>query len=305
MNVEILIPTFNAEKYIYKLILSLKSQKLNLENIIIIDSNSKDNTIKICNELSQKYNIKVISIENKPFDHGGTRNLGARNSNADILVFMTQDAIPANNHFLEELIKPFSDPNVSAVYGRQVARKNATPIEKFTRRFNYPNKDKIKTKSDINKLGIKTFFCTNVCSAFRAEDFWKYGGFPEKTILNEDMIMASKLILGGKKIVYASKAKVIHSHNYTYRQQFTRNFDIGVSLKQNKEILRYAKAESEGLKFIKQGIKYLIKIKKPYLILDLILESCFKLLGYKLGMIYDKLPMWLVKKFSMQKFYWD
>ncbi len=306
--VSIIIPTLNAEKYIYTLIKNLNSNVIikHCFDIIIIDSNSRDKTQQICKEIINSYsNVSFYTIGNEKFDHGGTRNLAARNSNSDILVFMTQDAIPANKYFLEELIKPFSDPNVSAVYGRQIARKNATPIEKFTRQFNYPNKDKIKTKYDIKKLGIKTFFCTNVCSAFRAEDFWEYSGFPEKTILNEDMIMASKLILGGKKVVYASKAKVIHSHNYTYWQQFTRNFDIGVSLKQNKAILKYAKPEFEGLIFVKKAIKYLFKIKKPYLILDLILESGFKFLGYKFGIIYDKLPICLVKKFSMYKSYWN
>jgi len=229
-SIDIIIPTYKPDHTFENLITKLSKQSIKINNIWVINTDKKffDE-----NKYSKFKNLYIQHIDKKDFDHGGTRNLAAKNSNADILVFMTQDAVPANVNFLEELIKPFSDPLVSAAYGRQVPRKEAKPIEFFTRQFNYPNTDIIKSKNDIERLGIKTFFCTNVCSAFRTEDFWKYGGFPEKTILNEDMIMASKIILDGKKVVYASKAEVIHSHSYTYWQQFTRNFDIAVSLRQN------------------------------------------------------------------------
>ncbi len=218
---------------------------------------------------------------------------------------MTQDAVPQNEYFIENILKPFEDPAVAAVCGRQIARPDATPLEKFTRDFNYPPIDSVKAKGDIEKFGIKTFFLTNVCSAFRRSEFMDMGGFPEKTILNEDMIAASRLILKGKKIAYASKAIVIHSHDYIFRQQFTRYFDIGVSLAQNEEILKYTGAETEGNKFVKEAIKYLKQNKRYRWIVNLGFESIFKLMGYKLGLSYKKLPIWIVRSFSMHKFYWD
>lgn len=302
MRISIIIPTRNAERYMDKLISKLLVQSIKPCEIIVIDTNSKDKTRQIC----EKYElVKFIHINDGEFDHGGTRNMAAKRASGDILVFMTQDAEPENEFFLEEITKKLGKDNIVASYGRQMAREDATVLEKFARDFNYNNIELIKSKDDIEKLGIKAFFMTNVCSAFITKEFWEIGAFPEKTILNEDMIISSKFILSGKKIHYAANARVIHSHDYTYIQQFKRNFDIAVSLVDYDEILKYAKSESEGVKYVKEAIKHLIKIKKIYLIPHLIIDSGFRFIGYKAGMNYKRIPMKLVKKMSMHSFYFN
>ena len=154
-------------------------------------------------------------------------------------------------------------------------------------------------------LGVKAFFLSNVCSAFIAEEFWKVGGFPEQTIMNEDMIIASKLLFNNKKVCYSSKARVIHSHSYTYMQQFKRNFDVGVVFVDSSHYFNGVKSESEGIKYVKESAKYLIKNGKWYLIPHLIIDSGFRFLGYKAGKSYKKIPMKLVKKMSMHSFYFN
>lgn len=302
MDISVIIPTRNAEKYINNLIINLKNQTIEPKEIIVIDTNSKDKTKEIC---KQHEDIKFIHINDGEFDHGGTRNIAARKASGDILIFMTQDAIPNNNRFIEELIKPLGKNNIVASYGRQLPSESSSELEKFARKFNYTNEDVIKSKDDIDKRGVKTFFFSNVCSAFIKEEFYKVGGFPEKTIMNEDMIIASKFIFNNKKTCYASKAEVIHSHNYTYIQQFKRNFDVGVVFADSGDYFAGVKSESEGIKFVKEAIRYLIKRKKVYLIPHLIIESGFKFIGYKLGSNYKKLPMKYVKKMSMHSFYFD
>ena len=302
MKISIIIPTLNAESYIQRLIEKLEYQSIKPSEILIIDSSSEDKTEEIC----KLYDIvKFIKINKDEFDHGGTRNKAAAEAKGDILVFMTQDAEPEDERYIENLIKKIGKDDIVASYGRQIAREEATILEKFAREFNYPDFDLLKSSSDIKKLGIKTFFMTNVCSAFITDEFWKINGFPSNTILNEDMIISSKIILGGKKVHYSSKARVIHSHNYKYRQQFKRNFDIGVSLIDNAEITNYAKSESAGVKYVKEASKYLIKSKKIYLIPHLIIDSGFRFIGYKVGMNYKKIPIKLVKKMSMHSFYFD
>ena len=148
-------------------------------------------------------------------------------------------------------------------------------------------------------------FSTFLLGGNHEEEFYKVGGFPEKTIMNEDVIIASKFIFNNKKTCYASKAEVIHSHNYTYIQQFKRNFDVGVVFADSGHYFAGVKSESEGIKFVKEAIRYLIKRKKVYLIPHLIIESGFKFIGYKLGSNYKKLPMKYVKKMSMHSFYFD
>ena len=81
----------------------------------------------------------------------------------------------------------------------------------------------VKTKEDLDRLGIKTFFCSNVCSLAK-EKYLELGGFVKHTIFNEDMILAGTMIKQGGKIAYCAKAKVIHSHNYSAFQQFHPEF---------------------------------------------------------------------------------
>lgn len=301
-SISIIIPTRNAEGYIKKLIDKLSIQTVKPLEIIIIDTASKDRTKNICESYDL---VKFIQINDGEFDHGGTRNRAAREASGDILIFMTQDALPENELFIEELIKPLGENNIVASYGRQVAREEAGPLEVFARNFNYPDKDIIKTKEDIDKLGVKTFFLSNVCSAFIKDEFWKVNGFPEKTIMNEDMIISSKLIFSDKRVFYASKATVIHSHQYTYMQQFKRNFDVGVVFVDSSEYFNGVKSESEGMRYVKQSAKYLIKKGKAYLIPHLIIDSGFRFIGYKAGKSYKKIPMKLVKKMSMHSFYFN
>lgn len=300
--INLIIPTCNPPESFTETLDKIYSQTIKDITITIIDSDSQNLDISAI----KKYKgLKFISIKKSRFNHGGTRNLGACTARyADFFVFMTQDAVPKNSTFINELIAPFSDPYVAAVYGKQTANENAKDLERFARLFNYPEESFTKTKSDIEILGIKAFFLTNVCSAYRSTDFFEFGGFPEKTICNEDMILASRFILGNRKIVYNPKAEVYHSHNYSYNEQFRRNFDIGVSLRENDEILRYARSEKEGVKYVKNAIKYCFYINKPYLIISLFFESVLKLFGYNLGINHKKLPKTLCKYLSLNRGYW-
>jgi rhamnosyltransferase len=112
MSVSIIIPTLNAEKTLDSLLLALRSQHSIFE-IIIIDSSSTDNTLMT----AKKYGAKIISIPRNSFNHGRTRNLAAIASKGDILVFMTQDAIPQNNYLIKNLISPLNNPEIAASSG--------------------------------------------------------------------------------------------------------------------------------------------------------------------------------------------
>lgn len=302
MDISVIIPTRNAEKYMKTLLEKLETQNKKIKEVIVIDTASKDKTKEIC----ENYDfVKFIQIQDGEFDHGGTRNRAAKEAMGDILVFMTQDAYPEDNTFIDELTKHLSVNDIVAAYGRQKPRKDAKDLEVFARSFNYGDNDIIKSKEDIERLGVKTFFLSNVCSAFIKDDFWNVGGFPEKTIMNEDMIISSKLIFSGKKVLYASKASVIHSHQYTYVQQFKRNFDVGVVFTDSSDYFHNVKSESEGIKYVKQAAQYLVKNKKIYMIPHLIMDSGFRFIGYKMGKNYKKMPLSLVKKMSMHSFYFN
>lgn len=297
--ISVIIPTLNAGKHIQKLLTLLKGQSIPSE-IIVIDSSSSDNTVKI----AESYGVKTITIKREDFDHGGTRNMAVSHARGDIVVFLTQDAFPENKHCIENLTDPLTNLEIAGAYGRQIPKIDSIPSERFTRLFNYPSTPIVKGKDDISKLGIKTFFFSNVCSAIRKREFEELGGFPEKAIMNEDMVFAAKLILKGYKIAYVPEAKVIHSHNYTWKQQFKRYFDIGVSLKDNSWMLEYVGAEKEGVKFLKEEIRYLFKNREYRWIPYVIGEAISKYSGYKLGLSYNMIPNPLRKRLSMHSNCW-
>jgi len=250
------IPTYNAGNLWNKWIKAYESQSVTADQVIVIDSSSSDDTVKLAKDAM----FSVFSIPQSEFNHGGTRNQAVRFAEnfADILVFMTQDAILASPDSLEKLLVPFSDPEVAAVCGRQLPHHNATPLAAHTRYFNYPSESRVRTMADISALGIKTAFMSNSFAAYRLSVFDKLGGFPDNTILAEDMYLTAKMILSGYKVAYCAEAKVFHSHNYTLKQEFQRYFDTGVFQQEQKWIQqKFGRAASEGKRFVLSELKFL------------------------------------------------
>jgi len=301
VSISVIIPTLNAEKHIPHLINNLWHQQQIPSEILIIDSSSEDNTRAIAEGLK----ARVIKINRDAFDHGGTRNFAIKRASGEIIIFLTQDAIPLDRFFIGNLIAPLRDASVPLSYGRQIPRDNADPIEIFTRTFNYPEQSAIKDISQISVFGIKTFFCSNVCSAIRRKEFEEIGGFPENIIMNEDMVLAAKLILKGYKVAYQSSAKVFHSHNYSLKEQFQRYFDIGVSINRNRWILNNIRAEGEGIKLLKAQTRYLVKQQKWFHVFYSLVQAAVKFSGYRLGLAEISIPKRLKKSFSMHKYFWE
>ena len=302
MKIDVIIPTYKPGKEFEKLIGRLQKQEYPIHKIIIINTR----TDIFPDELDRSnYEIEITHIEPDQFDHGGTRNMGAGMSDADIVVYMTQDAIPVDEKLIGTFAKIFEEnPDIGIAYGRQLPREECNIIERYTRRFNYPEKSLIKTKEDLPKLGIKTFFCSDVCAAYRRNYLLSAGGFEDPTIFNEDMIFAGKRIYAGDKVAYVAEAKVIHSHNYTGRQQFHRNFDLAVSQAQHPEVFEGVPSEGEGIRMVKATAKYLVRNGYPWKVFMLVYQSGCKYIGYFLGKRYEKLPMWLILKCTSSRKYW-
>lgn len=279
MQISIIIPTLNAGRHIEKLLYALWKQDRKPSEIIIIDSSSEDNTVSLAKGLA----AKTIIIPRHEFDHGRTRNKAAMEAKGDILIFMTQDALPFDDTLITKLTETLKLPKVAAAYARHIPRPEATLLETFTRKFNYPDKKLIKGKEDIEKYGIKTFFFSNVCSAIKKEAFMDAGRFKEGIRLNEDMLLSARLILNGHQVAYAAEARVLHSHNYSLRQQLSRYYSIGSSLRNNAWILRYVTAEGEGMRFIKGQLRFVLEQHRYSLIPYIMLESLAKYAGYRIG----------------------
>lgn len=301
MEVDVLIPVYRPDGKLTELLKRLKMQNYPIHRVILMNTEEKHFPTELTGIWDR---VEVYHLAKEEFDHGGTRDRGVRMSTADLVLCMTQDAMPADETLIEELVKPFDDPEVWAAYARQLPNEDCREVEKYTRSFNYPEQSMVKTKEDLERLGIKTFFCSNVCAAWRREKYLELGGFVKHTIFNEDMILAGTMIKQGGKIAYCAKAKVIHSHNYSAFQQFHRNFDLAVSQTMYPEVFGGIRSESEGIKLVKKSLSYCIKIGKPWLMIQVVTQSAGKLLGYKMGQRYRSLPMWLILRCTMSPSFW-
>lgn len=302
ITIDAVIPVYKPGEEFDKLLERLQKQKRKLEHIFLM--HTEDGTDLSWAE--EKYeNVKVLSVKKEEFDHGATRDKGIRNSNADVVLCMTQDAIPVNSYLTMNLVQALlMDDEVVVAYGRQVPKNDCEILERYTRKFNYPEESRIKSAEDLKELGIKTYFCSNVCAAYRREKYEEMGGFEKNTIFNEDMIFAAKVIENGFKIAYEANALVIHSHNYSNIQQLKRNFDLAVSQTQHPEIFERVKSESEGIRMVMETAKYLIKKGHLFLIISLVLKSGCKYLGYQLGKHYRILPESFIIRVTMNPGYW-
>lgn len=300
MKITIIIPTFNGGDLWRRAARNVADKKNSSTNVIVIDSQSKDKSASIAEEMS----FSVVRIPSSEFNHGGTRNLGVEYSDAEIVIFLTQDAVPCDD-FIEQIASTFNDEKVAISFGRQLPHLDANPLAEHARYFNYKDKSYTASLEQKDSLGIKTVFTSNSFSAYRKSVFMKVGGFPSNTILSEDMYLAAKVVKAGYKIRYCAEAQVHHSHNYTPIEEFKRYFDIGVFHCDEPWIREsFGGAGGEGKKFIISELKYLVK-NAPLWIPRACISNLAKIIGYKLGQNYKRLPLQWRKKLSMHKRYWD
>lgn len=305
-KVDVIIPAYKPDHKFLTLIERLERQSVPVNRIIVMNTEQKyfDRLLYGTSFQKNYQNVVVKHISKREYDHGKTRNRGVQLSDADYFIMMTDDAVPADEYMVEELLEQLHGEHVAAAYARQLAGEGSSEIEKYTRNFNYPGESSVKTRDDLETLGIKTFFCSNVCAAYNRQIFDALGGFIKHTIFNEDMIYAAKAVEAGYGIAYAAKARVYHSHNYGCKEQFHRNFDLGVSQAQHPEVFAAYPSESEGIRLVRQTAEHLRKKGLRRQIPYLILQSGFKYIGYFLGRHYHVLPKKAVVAMSSNKEYW-
>lgn len=300
MRTALIIPTRNAAAWATPLIAAISGQTLRPDCWLVVDSGSTDNTCALFREAG----AQVIGIDPAQFNHGGTREWARSQVNADVLIYLTQDAIPERSCFAE-LIQSFQDPQIGIAYARQLPRPNAGVFEAHARHFNYPEQARTKTLADAPLLGIKTCFSSDSCAAYRSSALDAVGGFPQSVIGSEDAYVAGKMLLKGLHVRYAAQARVEHSHAYRFMEEFRRYFDIGVFYGREQWISsNFGNAGGEGRRFVLSEIKALRNAGELYLLPSLVLRNGLKSLGYYLGRREARLPLALKRRISMFAGYW-
>lgn len=279
MKISVIIPVLNAEKDLPGLLKALSEQTLQADEIIVTDSESSDRT----RQIAEAEGVRVIPVLRKEFDHGGTRDMALRASSGDIVVFLTQDAVPAESSFLEKLIRPLSEEGVAVVTGRQLPKKSATRVERLVRIFNYPAESHIRSEADVEKMGIKAFFCSDVCAAYNREIYLELGGFEYPLKTNEDMFFAAKTLRNGYKVAYAADAQVFHSHNLTLKEQYQRNRIQGYEIERHRDLLGNVSQVPEGWKLVRYMSAQLLKEGRLVSFAHFGLDCCARFMGSRIG----------------------
>ena len=280
MDISIIIPTLNAEHEIEALLIALDRQSIQPNEILVVDSASEDKTI----ELVQKYKrVRLLEIDRQDFNHGTTRDMALNESSGDFVCFLTQDAVPVSDDYLKRLVAPMvEDSNIALVSGRQLPKANARRFEQLVRCFNYPDSPSVRSKGDLEKLGIKTFFASDACSAYRRTAYLECGGF-DHVNTNEDMLMAAKFIASGMKVAYEPRAEVYHSHNLTPSQQFARNRAVGFFLETHADDLMQASEIGEGGRLVRSVSSQLLREGNLVEFIAFAVDCCARLLGNRAG----------------------
>lgn len=277
MKVEIICPLYNAESYIENLHNSILKQKNVDFSVRYLLTESTDKTESILKSKKLIYD----KVEKKDFSHSLTRELAARNSDADIIVFISQDVEPSDENWLYYLVKDIIDGSVSATYSRQITKFNN--LEKYTREKNYPKESKIVSKDDIKDLGLKTFFFSDAASAIKKEVFEQLNYYDNKRLpINEDMYIAHKLITNGYKIKYCSDSIIYHSHNFKLKELYNRYKLTGQFFKENSYLDDYGTTDS-GIKLATYVFKRIMQEGRIVLLFRYPFDMGARFIGMKAG----------------------
>jgi rhamnosyltransferase len=270
--------------------------------IIVIDSGSSDGSVEFLKQIS-KVNSRLLlyEIPSGEFHHARTRNLGISLSKSNIVVFLNGDAIPCDEHWLNNIVSPVikGEPvGIAASYGKQVPRDDADISNYCRMTFNYHNNFMIKDKnSKLSKAELYFFSTVNCCINTK---MISAPVFDEKYPVYEDVSLSYKIINSELRIVYCPDAAVIHSHNFSYYDILRRYFDagstwqrIGIFLQKDQSI------NSDRKRFVEHSFNIL---KKRSIIEKLKFSGflIFAGLGFKLGLNYHYLPKSICRKYLSQ-----
>lgn len=303
MKVDAVIPAYKPGHDLRELVEKLLDQTVRLGRIIIINTDREFFDEK---EYLIAPAVEVVHITRHEFDHAGTRDMGLRMSDADYVLFMTMDAIPKDNYLVEKLLSGFRRAdNIAVSYARQLPKKDCNRIEQITREFNYPEQSRVQTSDDIKELGIKAYFCSDVCAMYDTSIYRSLGGFKAPAIFNEDMVYAAGALDAGYAVSYCADALVYHSHNYTGRQYYRRNFDLGVSQADHPEIFERFNVKGTGMQLVRKSLAQICRRGTPADIIRLVYYSGMKYLGFRKGKNYHKLSLKSCLKHTSDKEYWN
>ena len=297
-SIGVVIVTHEARQHLTRCLPPLFRSRLR-PRVLVVNSSSGDGTV----ELARTLGAETLVVPRHTFNHGLTRELARRRLGTGIVVMLTPDAYPSHDDFLERLTAPLRHGLAAVAYGRQVARQGADLVERAGRAFNYPAESQLRSLADWDRHGSYTHFCSNACAAWSSTALDAIGGF-KPTLVSEETIAVAELLARGERIAYVADAVVEHSHAHSLAGAFRRQFDIGYARRLHANLLlARERDEVRGRRFA-AAVLQLAREEAPARLPRVTAELAASWLGYRVGLLGQRLPWALARRLSGQDYYW-
>jgi rhamnosyltransferase len=302
--ISIVIPVKNGGADLVRCLEAIASQALEEQvEIVIVDSGSSDGSV----ELARAHGAVLREIPPEEFSHGASRNLGAELAGGELLVFISQDAYPTDEHWLERLCAPLrADQTLAGVYGRQLAHFGARPPERYFLDFLYGPAGRRQSASAPAELTMETTLFSNVNAALRRE-LWQRHPFVADIVMSEDQDWCRRVLLDGYAVLYEPAAVVRHSHDYTLLSALRRFFDSGASADRAYlagESGSKAALRSAAVRYATGELSWLWRTGQARWIPYTVVYETTKMVGLLLGANHRRLPLAAKRRLSAMPSFW-
>jgi rhamnosyltransferase len=299
-DVCVCIPTLNPGRWVDRQVAALIALDPAPASILVIDSSSDDGTV----DRYAATGARLERIARADFDHGGTRNRALDLSDAALVVFLTQDAIPTRSDTVAVLVQALRDEDGTGMaFGRQLPNPTASAATRAHRTLLYPPTSSMVSPADIATLGVRASFASNSFAAYRRTALEEIGRFPAKTPCSEDRWAAGMMLTHGWSVRYAAEAAVEHSHEYSLRQTVRRYFDLGVFESTNAwHREAFGKPHGYGRELVARQLEAARADGRAAQV-GVVARSTAALVGHQLGEAHRYLPNGMRRRLSMAPAY--
>jgi len=307
MTADLIIPAYKPDKTFLEAVDAMAAQTVSFDKIIVVNTEQKyfDRLVYSHKFLDEHKSLDIRHISKREFDCGKTCNFGAKISQADCFIIMSQNVVPDSPDVAAKLIAALeSDPKCAVAYARQTAEDNSPETDKYVKRYFFPEDSAVLTSKDIDSLKNGSVRGLNGCAAYRREVFDAIGGFPNHIICDEDVIYASKALEAGYRIAYISDAVVVDHIRLSGQEHMKKAFDFGVCVLKNSDVFDYNAVKENSKKIEKLLLSHLKRKSFSGEAFELRHICRAEKAGYRKALKYARMSSNDIHKYTANPEYW-